>query len=267
VKRGVEVTLVELQTRILNLLLDVTASNIVTRMMEQAGVHIVTSQTVKEIVGTPENGSSVGGVVLTNDETLPCDLVIIAIGVVPHTQLVTGTAVETNIGILVDRFMQTTVEDVYSCGDVAEVYDFILDERRPLPLWPLAYLGGRVAGYNMAGKKTEYLGGTAMSALKYFDVPIISVGLANPDENDGYEELVTHDPLKNHYKKIVFKDDLIVGMTFVGDIERTGIIFYLMKNRVKVGGFKKGLISDDFGLVTLPEPLRNRMLLSLFLGI
>lgn len=260
-KCGLEVTIVELKDRILNLILDEVASEIVEKGIKEAGITIVTGQTVKQILGRPENDSVVGGVVLTKGEKVPCNMVIIAIGVIPHTELVVGTEVKVNRGIIVDRFMRTSVPYVYACGDVAEAYDFVLDESRPLPLWSVAHLGGRVAGYNMAGKKTEYPGGTAMSALKYFDMPVISAGIANSKEGDGYEVLVNHEPERNLYKKVVLKDNVVVGMTFVDEIERTGIVFYLMKNRVDVGRFKQKLLSEDFGLVSLPRQLRRRMLL------
>ncbi len=260
-KCGLEVTIVELKNRILNRILDETASEIVEKVMREAGVTIVTGQTVKRILGRPKDDSVVGGFVLTNGEEVSCDLVIIAIGVIPNTELVAGTDVKINRGIIVDRFMRTSVPDVYACGDVAEAYDFVLDKRRPLLLWPVAHLGGRVAGYNMAGKKTEYPGGTAMNALNYFETPIISVGIVNSREGDGYEVLVNHSSDRNLYKKIVLRNNVIVGMIFVGEIERTGIIFYLMKNRVNVERFKQNLLSEDFGLASLPDPLRRRMLL------
>ena len=253
--------MVELKDRILNLILDKTASEIIEKVIREADVTIVTSQTVKRILGKRDNDSVVGGVVLTNGEEVPCDLVIIAIGVIPRTELVVGTEVKMNLGIIVDKFMCTSIPDVYACGDVAEAYDFVSDENRLLLNWPVAYLGGRIAGYNMAGKKTEYPGGTAMSALKYFNMPIISVGITNPKEVDGYEVLVDQDPERNFYKKVVLRDDIVVGMTFVNDIERTGIIFYLIKNHVNVGSFKQNFFSEDFGLISLPEQLRRRMLL------
>ncbi len=236
------------------------ASEIIEKVIREAGVTIVTGQTVKRILGRSENKSVVGGFVLTNGEEVQCDLVIIAIGVIPQTELVARTGVKINRGIIVDRFMRTNVPDVYACGDVSEAYDFVLDEARPLPLWPVAHLGGRVAGYNMAGKKTEYPGGTTMSALKYFDTPVISARITNSKEGDDCEVLVNHNPERNLYKKIVLKDNVVVGMTFVNEIERTGIIFYLMKNRVDVRRFKQKLLSEDFGLISLPEPLRKLML-------
>jgi NAD(P)H-nitrite reductase large subunit len=259
VKRGLTVTLVELQDKILSLLLDPKGSDIVENVVRKAGVTVVTGQSVQRITGKPENDGAVGGVVLTKGEQKPCDVVIIAIGVVPRTELVAGTEVKLNRGIVVDNFMRTNIPDVYASGDVAEAYDFTLNQNRLLPLWPLAVLEGRVAGYNMAGKKTDYAGGTNMSALKYFGIPIISIGIANPKEESAYEVLTKHDPEKNLYKKLVLKDNIIVGITMVNGIERAGILFHLMKNRVNVKKFKQALLSDDFNLATLPSSVRKKV--------
>ena len=259
VKRGLQVTLVELQEKILSLLLDAKSSDIVENAVKKAGVNIVTGQSVQQIVGKPENDAIVGGVVLTKGEKIPCDLVIVAIGVIPRTELVTGTDVKTNRGIVVDSNMRTNVPDIYAGGDVAEAYDFILNQNRLLPLWPLAVLEGKIAGYNMAGKTTDYAGGTNMSTLKYFGIPIVSIGLANPKEDPALEILVKHDAEKKVYKKLVLKDNFIVGMTFLNEIERSGIVFYLMKNHVNVRKFKHELLTENFGLATLPPSLRKRM--------
>jgi len=259
VKRGLKVTMVELQDKILSLILDPTASEMVENVIRKAGVTIATGQTVKRIVGKPENDKVVGGAVLTSGEQVQCDLVIIAIGVVPRTELVAGTDVKTNRGILVDKFMRTNVSDVYASGDVAEAYDFVFGENRLLPLWPLAQLEGKVAGYNMAGKKADYPGGTAMSSLKYFGIPIISIGIANPKDDEAYESLVKHEPARNVYRKIMLKDNAIVGITLVNAIENAGVLFHLMKNRVNVKKFKQELLSDDFCLATLPRSLRRKL--------
>jgi len=258
-KRGLKVTMVELQEKILSLLLDAKASDLVEGVVKKAGVDIVTGQSVQKILGKPGNEGVVDGVILTKGNQVPCDLVIVAIGVVPRTELVTGTAVKTNRGIVVDNMMQTNVPDVYASGDVAEAYDFIMDQNRLLPLWPLAVLEGQIAGYNMAGKITTYMGGTNMSSLKYFDIPIVSIGLANPKEDQALEVFVQNDAERNVYKKLVLKNNVIVGLTFVNCIERAGVFFYLMKNTINVKKFKQKLLSDDFGLATLPVGLQRKM--------
>ena len=258
-KRGLKVTMVELQEKILSLLLDAKASDLVEGVVKKSGVDIVTGQSVQKILGKPGNEGVVGGVMLTKGDQVPCDLVIVAIGVVPRIELVTGTAVKTNRGIVVDDMMQTNVPDVYASGDVAEAYDFIMDQNRLLPLWPLAVLEGQIAGYNMAGKKTRYMGGTNMSSLKYFGIPIVSIGLANPKEDPALEVLVQNDAERNVYKKLVLKNNVIVGLTLVNCIEHAGVLFYLMKNTINVKKFKQKLLADDFGLATLPVGLQRKM--------
>ena len=261
VKRGLNVTIVELQEKILSLLLDSKGSDIIENVMRKAGVTIITGQSVQRIVGKPENDRSVGSVILTKGDQIPCDAVIVAIGVVPRTELVTGTEVKLNRGIIVDNYMQTNVPDVYASGDVAETYDFTLNQNRLLPLWPLAVAEGKVAGCNMAGNKTEYSGGTNMSSLKYFGIPVISIGITNPKEETAYEILVKHEPEKNLYKKVVLKDNVIVGITLVNDVERAGTLFHLMKNHINVKKFKHELVSENFSLAMLPTGLRKTMCL------
>jgi len=259
VKRGITVTLVELKEHILNLILDEKASEIAEKVLSEAGVTVITGQTVQRVLGKQDNEDAVGGVIMTDGTEIPCDLVVVAIGVIPRTELVKETDVKVNRGIVVDRFMRTNIPDVYACGDVAEAHDFLLNGNRLLPLWPLAHMGGRVAGYNMAGKKAEYAGGTVMSSLKYFDLPVIAVGNTNPENSGSYEVLVERQPEKIVYKKILLKDDVIVGFIFLGDIEKAGILFRLLKNHVNVAEIKEVLLSEDFGIVTLPEQLRQKM--------
>jgi len=259
VKRGINVTLVELKEHILNLILDEKASEIAEKVLTEAGVTVITGQTVQHILGKQDNEDAVGGVVMTDGTEIPCDLVVVAIGVIPRTELVKETDMKLNRGIVVDRFMRTNIPDVYACGDVAEAHDFLLDGNRLLPLWPLAHMGGRVAGYNMAGKKAEYAGGTVMSSLKYFDLPVIAVGNVNPEELDNYEVMVEHQPEKTVYKKILLKDGAIAGFIFLGDLEKAGIFFRLLKNHVDVSEIKDRLLSEDFGIVTLPESIRQKM--------
>lgn len=259
VKRNLDVTLVEYKNSILGLILDGTSSKLVEAAIRKAGLNIVTGVTVQKIVGTAKNNDVVGGVILTDGEQMPCDVVIIATGTLPRTELAINTGIKVNRGIVVDSYMQTNTPDIYASGDVAEVYDFVHKVPHQLPLWPLAYEQGKIAGYNMAGKKIVYTGATNMSALKYYGIPLISIGLANPKDPYLYEILVKYDPEKRIYKKIVLKDNIIVGMTFVYDIERAGIFFYLMKNHVNVEKFRSHLLSENFGLAVLPLELHKML--------
>lgn len=250
VKRGVGVTIVEMKERILNTILDEEASALVETTLAQAGVEIITGHTVARINSYLPGEAT--GVSLDDGRPIPCEMVIIAIGVLPRTELVSGTEIKTNRGIVVDRYMATSSPDVYACGDVAEAYDFVYGENRLTPIWPNAYIGGRIAGFNMAGIPTEHPGGTAMNSLNYFGLDVVSAGIVTPAD-DSYQ--VLSEKYDNVYHKVVLKDGLVVGMVFAGNIEKSGIVFGLMKDKVNVDDFKQELVAGDFGLVSLPEEI------------
>lgn len=248
-KRGLHVTIVEMKNRILNTILDEEGSSIAEGTLKQAGISIITNHTASAIVGD----SATEGIVLDSGERITCDLVVIAIGVLPRTELALNTEMEVNRGIVVDRYMTTNFPNIYACGDVAEAYDFIYNSNRATPIWPNAYAGGRVAGCNMAGVRTEYSGGTAMNSLNYFGIDIVTAGVVATLSNDHYEVLTRHSD--GIYKKLVLDDDYITGMVFIRDIEKSGIIFSLMRDHVNVRDFKQELLSDNFGLAYLPKQL------------
>jgi len=250
VKRGVEVAIVEMKERILNVMLDEEASALEEETIRQAGVSIVTDHVVNEISG--DSANAISSVTLDDGNTIPCDLVVVAIGVLPRTELVAGTPIEVNRGIVVGRHMATSCPDVYACGDAAEAYDFVYGENRVTPIWPNAYMGGRTAGFNMAGVHTEYQGGTAMNSLKYFGIDVVSAGIMNPPD-DTFE--VLRNKTDDIYRMVVLKDGLVVGMVFAGNVERSGIVFNLMKEKVNVEEFRQALVAEDFGLADLPEEM------------
>ena len=258
VKRGVGVTVVEMKDRILNTVLDEEGSTLVAASLKQSGVDIITGNIVTG-VGNYTPGETTG-VTMDDGRQLPCETVIVAIGVRPRVELIPETRINMNRGIIVDRHMATSCPDVYACGDVAEAHDFVYDENRLTLIWPNAYVGGRVAGFNMAGRPTIYQGGTSMNAIKYMGESIVSAGIVSPPD-DGYEVISHKD---NHvYRKVVLREGLIVGLVFSGDIERSGIVYNLMKDRVNVDSFKEVLIADDFGLASLPEKIWRARLATL----
>jgi len=254
VKRGVDVIVVEMKERILNTILDQQASSMAEEILRQAGVKIVTGHTVVEVNGR----ESVEGATLDNGDTMPCDLLLVAIGVLPRSKLALDAKLETNRGIVVDRLMATDHPNIYACGDVAEAYDFVYGENRLSPIWPNAYIGGRAAGFNMAGIPTKYSGGTAMNSLNYFGIDITSAGLPTAPNDDGYEVISRQE--SDTYQKVMLKDNLIVGMIFVENIDKSGIIFGLMRDRVNVESFKQSLLAHDFGLASLPRELWQEQL-------
>jgi len=252
--RGINITVVELANRILSPVLDETAAGLIQKVIEQKGIKVLPNHTIAEIVG--ENGK-VNGVLLDKGERIDCDTVIVAIGVRPRIELVKDTPIKINRGIVVDKNMRTTVPNIYACGDCAEVYDFILDNYRLTPLWPTAHVGGRIAGFNMAGVEKEYVWGTGMNSVDFFGFPVISAGFINPPEGQEMEILIKDDPEKMIYKKFLIKDNRIVGMIFVNEVDRAGVILGLMRDKTDITPFKNEIMLEDFGQIYIPENLRR----------
>ena len=250
VKRGVKVTIVEMRERVLNTILDEDTSVSAAQALQTAGVNVITGGTVTEVKDS--GGDNTITAVLGDGRQIPCHLMIIAIGVVPRVELAVSAGIVVNRGIIVDRHMATSVPDIYACGDAAEAYDFIYDVCRVTPILPNAYLGGKIAGFNMAGAVKEYAGGTTMNSVQYFGLDIVSAGNISPGK-DGYEIITNR--ANGIYRKVILKDKLIVGMIFSGNTERSGITYSLMKDRINVESFKKELVRADFGLSSLPEEI------------
>lgn len=260
VQRGVTVVMVELMDRLLATALDAEASRLVEETLRRKGIEVVLGQTAKEIVGRPEDGRRVGGVILQDGRTIACDGVVFAIGVTPRVELAARSPVTVDRGIVVDRRMATSCRDVYACGDGAEAYDFVHKTNRLIPVWPNAVAGGRVAGFNMAGQRTRYEGSTGMNSLNCFGLATVAAGMVDPKDDPGCEILTTSGAGNGTYRKIVLKNNRVVGMVFVGDIERSGVVFGLMKDGISVRRCKEALLSADFGLGALPDDLRRKRL-------
>ena len=253
---GKNVTIVELADRILSAAFDRPAGRIVAKKMKENGIDVITEDTVVKVEG---NGADIAGVMLKSGDFLPCDTVVVAIGVRPAAGFLKGCGVEVNRGVVVDESMETTVKGVYAAGDVAEARDFFTENKNPLPIWPDAYIQGDIAGTAMAGSTKNYAGGLAMNSIEFFKVPTISMGITNPSDPGQFEVLTYQDLETYHYRKIIIKGNRLVGAVMVGNVERAGIFAGLIREKSDISSFKEHLLSPDFGFIHLPKELRSAL--------
>ena len=250
----IKVFIVELADRILSSTFDKKASRIIEQNLRKIGCEVATENTVSEIKGKER----VSAVTLKDGRKLSCDMLVFAIGVTPNIEIIKNTDIKTNRGILVDRHMQTNIPDIYAAGDVAEGPDLILGGTRPIAIWPNAYRQGSVAGSNMAGIPIEYMGGIAMNSIELCNIPTISMGLTDP-KGDEYEIIEYCNDENLVYKKIVLKENNIVGVIFINNIDRAGIYRGLIVDRVDASSFKDNILKEDFGLLSLPKEYRKHL--------
>jgi NAD(P)H-nitrite reductase large subunit len=251
---GIETTVIELLDRVLAQALDETGSSMARRAMEEAGIHIITSTGATSIGGS---GGEVQSVTLDSGSRIPAQIVVMAVGVRPNTAPAEAAGIGVNRGVLVDDHMRTSDADIYAAGDVAEAFDPLLGDKRPIAIWPGAYMQGEVAGRNMAGADESYAGSIPMNSIQACGLPTISVGLISPPE--GAETLEYRSNDGKSYRRMFIRDGRIVGAVFVGDIERAGIITGLIRQGIDVSGFREKLIQRDLGLLSLPKQYRKHI--------
>jgi len=219
--RDVSVSVVELAPRVLSAAMDEISGNLLARRLEEAGVKIFCNVSAKKIKRA-KNGK-VQGVVLSNGATLSAGAVVVAVGVIPNTDLAKAGRLKVGRGVVVNEFLQTSDPKVYAAGDLAEVRDMLTGEAGVIPIWPNAYSQGHYAGKNMAGAKVPYPGSMPMNSIAFFGLPTVSVGIVNPKEGQGFEVVKELNEEDQTYRKLVFRKDKLVGYVLVGDVDLAGL--------------------------------------------
>jgi NAD(P)H-nitrite reductase large subunit len=248
-KRGLKVTLIDKANRILPAQLDEIAAKMITQALESEGIKVCLGAGITEVV--LHRGilwrNRVKGVVLENGNTIGTDMLVIAAGSVPNLDFITPGKLEVGRGIIVNRQMMTSVPDVYAAGDVAQFTDVVTGESMPTPIWPNAVIEGEYAAYNMAGLRRELDQLIGMqNAAEFREIPLVSMGLVDA-AGPKVETLIDFRSARGIYRKIVLRDNRIIGMIFLGDISQSGVIGALIKNQTPVGHLKANLLAPGFG--------------------
>ena len=164
---GLETTLIELSNQILAPV-DSEVAQFAQNTMIEHRVNLILSDGVREFRGNK--------IILNSNKEVEFDIVIMAIGVRPEISLAKDCGLETNRGILVNDFMQTSDEQIYAAGDSVEVKDFVSDTNTMIPLAGPANRQGRIIADNICGLNSVYKKSQGTSVIKVFDLTVASVG-------------------------------------------------------------------------------------------
>jgi NAD(P)H-nitrite reductase large subunit len=158
-------------------------SHIVEEGLRSRGIDIHYFTELAEIVG---RAGKVVGVRTASGEEIACDVVAVAIGVLPQIDLAREAGIECDRGILVDEYLRSSVEDVFAAGDVAEVCETLTDRHTIEVLWSSAVAKGRIAGLNMATEPTHvYQEAPPLNVTRLAGFKITIIGtVGNGDDSD-----------------------------------------------------------------------------------
>ena len=258
-RRGMEVALIEQLGHILPTVFDEEAASIVTKRIEALGIRTFTGEKAVQFTGNGHVKS-----VVTDAREIECDIVVLAVGIKPATELAQKAGIEIGSlgGMKVDSQMMTNVPDIYAAGDVVETYDISRDTYWINAIWPCAVEQGRIAGLNMAGQKTLYEGSFRRNSIgNFISVPAISMGITHADActecavGDQFQEMKRR--TKESYRKLILKNGRLVGAILVGQTLKAGIFSILLKRKINVSDTLAVLMNGTLNFIDLLPLIRR----------
>lgn len=223
------VDVVELAPRVLPSILDVKSAKQVKKHLENNGIRFHLENTV---VKASSKGKQITAVTLKDGKKLPCDLLILAVGVRPQTELAEKTGLEVNRGIITDiQTMQTSNPDIYAAGDCCVSTDMLDGSKKIIALWPNAVQQGNVAGAQMAGADVTVGGTYSVNAIDFFGLRICTCGLINA-QGEQYSDKIRQDG--DVYKRLVFEGDKLVGYVLINSSVNAGMYTNLISNKISL---------------------------------
>lgn len=223
-REGLGMTFVVGSGHVLSQNVDAPCAAMVQARLEQHGVSFLLGD---DLVSLEKEGRKLRAVTNQSKE-LEADMVVVGRGVRPNVDLVRGSGVKMNNGIVVDETLRASVEGIYAAGDVAEGMDIATGRPHVNATWPNAIGQGWTAGLNMAGKKTPYLRNVRVNICTLFGLSFASVGAVRGD-GEGHQVLASR--VGGSYRKLVFQGDILIGALLAGDVADAGILANRVEQR------------------------------------
>ena len=230
-ERGMDVTVLHLMPTLMERQLDPAAGYLLQRELESRGIKVICKANTKEISGEDR----VEAVHLEDGTVIPAELVVMAVGIRPNSGLADVAGLETNRGIVVDDHLVTSDPDIFSLGECAEVGGNVYGLVAPL------YQMAEVAARKLAGiDGAPFKDSETATRLKVTGINLFSAG----DFADGEdrEEIVFRDAAAGIYKRLVLREDRIIGVVLYGDTADGSWFFDLLKKREDVHQMRDTLI-------------------------
>ncbi|WP_324647086.1 nitrite reductase small subunit NirD [Acinetobacter sp. MD2] len=238
-QRGMAVTVLHLPDRIMERQLDAYASEMLRKSIQKKGIHIKTEAVTEEILG--QDGKVVG-VRLADGTQLEADLVVFAVGIRANMTLAQNAGLRCDRGVLVNATMQTFDPSIYAVGECIEYQGatFGLVE----PLWGQAFI---CATHLAERGSLSFKALPTATQLKVSGVDVFSAGNIAPQTH--YDDIIVHDEKRQVYKRLILRDDKMIGAVLFGDTEDGAWYAELISDQVSIVAIRNKLLyGRDFAL-------------------
>ncbi|MGV3273583.1 NADPH-nitrite reductase [Bacillus sp. CIS52] len=225
---GMDVSVIHLSPYLMERQLDPTAGRLLQNELEKQGMTFLLEKQTEEIVGTDR----VEGVRFKDGTSIEADLVVMAVGIRPNTQLGAESGIPVNRGIIVNDYMQTEIPHIYAVGECAEHRGIAYGLVAPL------YEQAKVLAKHICGIETKpYEGSVLSTQLKVSGVEVFSAGDFN--ESEEKKAIKVFDEQDGIYKKIVLRGNQIVGAVLFGDSSEGSRLFSMIQKEADISETSK----------------------------
>jgi nitrite reductase (NADH) large subunit len=229
--RGMDVTVIHIMGHLMERQLDEAAGYLLRKALVDKGITVKCAANSKEILG--ENGR-VKALLLDDGTELPCDLLVMAVGIRPNVKLAQEAGLAVGKGIHVDDQMLTSDPDVLAVGECVEHNGAIFGLVAPL------YDQAKVVAKTLVGEDATFVQKSLSTKLKVTGCDLFSAG--DFSDGEGREDIVFRDPARGVYKRLVLEDNKVVGAVFYGDTSDSNWFFGLIQSGEDVSAMRDTLI-------------------------
>ena len=229
--RGVDVTVVHIMGHLMERQLDEAAGYLLRKALVDKGITVKCSANSKEILG--ESGK-VKALLLDDGTKLPCDLLVMAVGIRPNVALAQDSGLMVGKGIHVDGQMITSDADILAVGECVEHDGAIFGLVAPL------YDQAKVAAQTLMGVEAQFVQKELSTKLKVTGCDLFSAG--DFADGEGREDIVFRDPARGVYRRLVIENNLVIGAVMYGDTADSNWFFGLIRDKTDIADMRDTLI-------------------------
>ncbi|MFX1417808.1 MAG: FAD-dependent oxidoreductase [Promethearchaeota archaeon] len=229
---NLDTTVVEFFPRLLPRQLDEECALMLKEEIESRGIKVVLNAITEEILG---NGA-VSGIRLKGGQRYEADIILIQAGINPTIDIAKEANIQTNKGIIVNKFLETSEKDIYAVGDCIEY------ENQIWGIIPACMEQSKIVAASVLNlKKVDYHGTTPKNTLKIIGLELTSIGTIDPskEEGGGWDILKKADKKDCCYQKLVLKGNTLKGAILFGDNKAVSYVYNKMEEDVNREELKK----------------------------
>lgn len=248
-ERKIDTTLVIASQYPASMIADEATGGYIAKDLKRMGVDVRTGEDIAGI--KTYNGSL--RVSLSSGSEFDSDVIVVGKGVRPRVDLAKDSGIQTDRGITVNEFLETSAGGVYAAGDCCETMDVARNTRGINALWPVAVEQGYYAALNMLGRQSPYPGSVGMNSLKTPAFHLIIAGVLKG--GDGITLFEHSAPSTSQFRKLAVRDNVPVGMAFYNDPEDAGIFVNLIKKGMPLTADPAKIVRNEVSMMDILKPL------------